>query len=151
MQHLVIQSAQPVAETDSSWEQTAVGYNFSHKYGYGKIDAFEIVSRAKAFNSVKPQNRYESHTVFANQPITPANGGKAVSSVMIEPNVMKEANLASIEHTTVTFTIEHECRGEVSIDLTSPQNITSRLITTRRFDKSTEGFKNWTCMSVKHW
>lgn len=63
----------------------------------------------------------------------------------------KGVGLSRLEHITVGVDIQHERRGDLEILLESPHNVTSQLAARRRFDTSTDGFGNWTFMTVKHW
>jgi len=51
----------------------------------------------------------------------------------------------------VTLNCEHKRRGDVIIELTSPNGIVSVLSPGRKYDDSTKGFKDWRFMSVVHW
>ena len=47
--------------------------------------------------------------------------------------------------------VEHGCRGDLSVDLISPSGLVSHISATRKMDKSDEGYKDWTFMTVVHW
>jgi len=55
LQHLCVQTAQIVDDTDADWVEVANGHKFNHKYGYGKLDAYKLVKAAKTFEKVKLQ------------------------------------------------------------------------------------------------
>ena len=150
MQHLCVHSAQPVDEKDPDWVKTAGGFKFNHKYGFGKLDAYHIVELAKTFKSVKPQAWYESGKVNADAEI-PMDHSYTESVFLVDLDSLKNENFERLEHVTVTVNIEHPRRGDVIIDLVSPHGTVSNLATSRIHDGSTQGFQNWTLMSVKHW
>ncbi|KAJ3414189.1 pheromone processing endoprotease [Chytridiales sp. JEL 0842] len=151
LQHLTVQSAVPFTTRDDSWSTTFAGRKFSHKYGYGKLDAAVIFENSKNFKNVNPQTNITTDVIMVNKEI-PQEQGKDVRSFF---NVTKEdmlrANMTRLEHITVTVTIKHSKRGDVSVQLVSPHNIVSQLAVGRPYDSNTGGFKNWTFMTVKHW
>ncbi|KAI9835173.1 MAG: hypothetical protein M1819_002543 [Sarea resinae] len=150
LQYLVVDTAVPVNEEDGSWQETAIGKKFSHRFGYGKLDAYGIVEAAKTFKSVKPQAWYISPWMHVKHPIPQGDQGLA-STFQITENDLKAANLESLEHVTVTMNVEHGRRGDLSVDLQSPSGVVSHLSATRKNDASKEGYKDWTFMSVVHW
>lgn len=150
LQYLVLDTAVPVNENDPDWEETVIGKKFNHKYGYGKLDAWAIVQAAKKFELVKPQTWYNSPVLVVNHPIPQGQKGLQ-SQIQITADDIKNANLARLEHVTVTMNARHGKRGEMSVDLISPKGIVSQIATQRKFDISQDGYKDWTFMSVKHW
>lgn len=143
-------TAVPVNLDDGEWQTTAIGKQFSHTYGYGKLDSWAIVEAAKTFEKVKPQAWYFSPWVHVNQEIPQGDRGLLVSFLVYEED-LKAANLARVEHVTVTMNVAHSRRGDLSVDLVSPKKVTSHLSATRHLDSSTEGYNDWTFMSVVHW
>ncbi|KAH0558442.1 hypothetical protein GP486_004899 [Trichoglossum hirsutum] len=150
LQYLTHQTAVPVNIEDGSWQPTWVGKNYSHKFGYGKLDSYAIVEAAKTFKSVKPQAWYYSPWLHVNHHIPEGNQG-LVSGIEITEEDLKQANLERLEHVTVTMNVAHARRGDLSVDLISPNGVKSFLSETRFNDDSTLGYKDWTFMSVTHW
>lgn len=150
LQYLALETAIPVNEEVDEWQHTSIGKKFSHKYGYGKIDAYAIVEAARSFKSVKPQAWYNSPWMHVKQSIPQGFQGLA-SSVEITKEQLYEANLERLEHVTVTMNVAHQRRGDLSVELQSPDGIVSHLSATRRNDKSKDGYEDWTFMTVVHW
>lgn len=65
--------------------------------------------------------------------------------------MLKEVNFERVEHVTVTMNVQHGRRGDLSVELISPNGIISHLSATRRLDNSAKGYDDWTFMSVVHW
>ncbi|KAF9435715.1 pheromone processing endoprotease [Entomortierella beljakovae] len=159
IQYLTVHTSVPVDENDPDWTETSVGRLFNHKYGYGKLDAYAIVERSKTWISVGPQVTFESPVITVNGDIpsgvddsTGMTGQIGLPSVFDVTEVaLKEVKFGTLEHITVTVNIKHQFRGEVEVELRSPDNIISKLAVARKFDDSIDGFNNWTFMSVKHW
>ncbi|KAF9299948.1 pheromone processing endoprotease [Mortierella antarctica] len=150
IQYLTMLTAVPVDEHDPDWTETSVGRLFNHKYGYGKLDAYAIVEAAKTWVSVGEQVTFESPVITVDGDIP--NGESGLPSVaLITEKDLKSVKFGRLEHITVTVNIQHQFRGEVEVFLRSPDNIVSQLAVARFKDASTEGFNDWTFMSVKHW
>jgi len=150
LQYLSMDTAVPVNEDDGRWAKTAIGKMYSHRYGYGKLDAYAIVQAAKTFQLVKPQTWYQSPVVIANHEIPQGQRGLK-SEIHITEQQLKDANIARIEHVQVRMNAVHGRRGDMSVDLVSPHGIISHIATKRDLDDSTQGYKNWDFMTVKHW
>lgn len=150
MQYLAMETAVVINENDGSWETTAIGKKFSHTFGYGKIDAYGLVEKAKTWEKVKPQAWFFSPWVHVNEVIPQGGHGLAVS-FDVTPDMLQQANLQRLEHVTVTMNVEHTRRGDLSVDLVSPNKIVSHLSVPRRLDNEASGYEDWTFMSVVHW
>lgn len=73
------------------------------------------------------------------------------SKFTITEQMMKDHNLENLEHIDVRVWIEHSKRGDVEVEITSPNGIKSKLAGRRQYDRATTGFPGWRFMSVKHW
>ncbi|KAK3382448.1 peptidase S8/S53 domain-containing protein [Lasiosphaeria ovina] len=150
MQYLAMVTAVPINLDTDEWQTTTIGKNYSHTFGYGKIDSYAIVEAAKTWKNVKPQAWYFSPWIHVKEAIPQGDKGITVSFEVTE-DMLKNANFERVEHITVTMNIEHGRRGDISVDLISPNKIVSHLSTTRKFDDSPDGYDDWTFMSVVHW
>lgn len=150
LQYLSMETAVPVNIDDGMWEKTAIGKMYSHRYGYGKLDAYTIVQAAKTFELVKPQAWYKSPVVVANRDIPQGQKGLR-SEIRITKEQIKDANIARLEHVQVKMNAVHSRRGDLSVDLISPHGIVSHIATKRDLDNSAQGYQDWDFMTVKHW
>ncbi len=149
-QYVTVKSALPINLDDGSWVTVAKGRKYSHRYGFGKLDAWALVHAAIDHKVVEPQVYYQSPAVQVNQPIP--EGGDGVSSTFeFKQEYMAAAQMSRLEQLTVTVNIQYPRRGDISVSLTSPNGYVSILATTRPYDDNANGFKAWTFMSVKHW
>ncbi|ORY81896.1 peptidase S8/S53 domain-containing protein [Protomyces lactucae-debilis] len=151
LQYLCMQTAIPMDLEDTDWEDTPAGYRFNHKYGYGKMDAWAIVETAKTWNLVKPQSWFNTPKIVVETLLGDAEHKEVKSTFEVTQDHLKEANLERVEHVTVTVNIQHQRRGDVTVDLYSPHGIRSSLATMRSRDVADTGFVDWTFMTVKHW
>lgn len=160
LQYVAMLSSVPVNEDDGDYQINGLDRKYSHKYGYGKIDAYEMAHFGKNWKNVKPQAWYYSDVLDVKDtlnikqgpPGTEDNSPRLSTHIL---NVTKEdlkiMNLERIEHVTVTVNILATVRGGVGVRLTSPKGIVSNLASFRPRDTSGRGFSNWTFMSVAHW
>jgi kexin len=150
IQWLTVMTAIPINQPQDDWQDTPMGRRFSHASGYGKIDAYAIVEAAKNWTSVKPQAWFFSPWMHVRHDIPEGKEGIA-SSFEITEQMLKDANLERVEHVTVTMNVNHTRRGDLSVELRSPEGIVSHIATRRRKDEANAGYDNWTFMSVAHW
>ncbi|KAI0548381.1 peptidase S8/S53 domain-containing protein [Xylaria curta] len=150
MQYIALESAVPVDLDSGEWQPTTMGKKYSHTFGYGKIDTYALVEIAKTWKSVKPQAWFYSPWLHVKKEIPQGDQGLSVN-FEVTKEMLQEANLERLEHVTVTMNVEHTQRGDLSVDLISPDNVISHISATRRLDMSDQGYDDWTFMSVVHW
>lgn len=150
MQYLALNTAVPIGLDTEEWQDTTIGKKFSHTFGYGKVDSYGIVEAAKTWKNVKPQAWYFSPWIHVKQAIPQGEEGISVS-YDVTPDMLKNANLERLEHVTVTMNVAHTRRGDLSVDLISPNKVVSHLSVPRRMDNEASGYEDWTFMSVVHW
>lgn len=151
VQHLCVNTALVVNDNDPDWSTTFAGRPYNHKYGYGKLDTWAIVEAAKTWPLVKPQAWWESavHRVPEGQRAMTPDG--AQSQIDVTPQALQDNNFERLEHITVRVDIEHQRRGNIEVELVSPNGIVSSLARPRRFDNEPSGLEGWQFMTVKHW
>jgi kexin len=160
IQHLCVQSAILVSPEDPDWDTTAVGRQYSYKYGYGRLDAYRYVEMARNWKVVKPQ----AWIFMAPVEIAGAEmingamkGGESITKAGVKSTMKVTAaqmvgnNFQNLEHITVKVWIKHTRRGDVEVSLVSPKGIKSVLAGPRKFDEDTKGFVGWQFMTLKHW
>ena len=150
LQYLIVVTGVQVNEDDESWDKTFIGRPYSHTFGYGKLDAYTFVEKAKTVDLLKPQAWYKSPWMHVKHFIPQGVEG-LLSSFEVTKDHLKKANLERVEHVTVTMNIEHTRRGDLSVELRSPTQMVSHLSVVRRLDEAEEGYVDWTFMSVAHW
>ncbi|RDA95663.1 putative subtilisin-like protease [Ophiocordyceps camponoti-saundersi (nom. inval.)] len=150
VQYLAMDTAVPVADKLDSWQTTSIGKKYSHYFGYGKIDSYALVERAKKWTKVKPQAWFFSPWMHIKRDIPEGDDGLTAYFEVTEA-MMKKANLGRVEHVTITMNVNHTRRGDLSVDLVSPDNIVSHIATARAHDSHNGGYVDWTFMTVVHW
>jgi kexin len=149
VQWLTVMTAVPF-DQPSDWTETTIGKSFSHQFGYGKLDAWAMVEAAKTWKLVKPQAWFYSPWMHVKKAIPQGEQGLA-SIYDVTQEMLTDANLERVEHITLTMNIEHQRRGDLSVELISPDGMKSHLSTTRKNDNFEAGYVDWTFMSVAHW
>jgi kexin len=119
------------------------------------------VKAAQTWNLVKPQARIVSHTIQLNNGTFGEDelfqggqsiGADGIQSTMIVPSEsLAQNNFEALEHINVKVWISHATRGEVEVEIVSPNGIKSVLAAPRKADRATSGYPGWKFMSVKHW
>lgn len=151
VQYLSILSAVGLEKNaDGDWRDSAMGKKYSHRYGFGKIDAHKLIEMSKTWENVNAQTWFYLPTLYVSQS-TNSTEETLESVITISEKSLQDANFKRIEHVTVTVDIDTEIRGTTTVDLISPAGIISNLGVVRPRDVSSEGFKDWTFMSVAHW
>lgn len=140
---------------------TTSGRPYSYKYGYGSLDAWTFVELAKTWKLVKKQAWVDLPQIELNNPAISAGGdmtggefivpGGVKSTVNVNATYLTQNNFETLEHITVKVWISHTKRGDVEVDIVSPNGVRSVLAGARRFDEHTTGYPGWQFMSVKHW
>lgn len=146
---------------DPDWERTASGRLFSYKFGYGALDAFAYVSAAQNWKLVKPQAWIITNTTqLGGGKMAKKHkyeGGEAIgadgikNSIEITKAMMLDNNFETLEHIDVRVWIDHPRRGDVMVELVSPNGIRSILANKREHDDANTGFPGWRFMTIKHW
>ena len=86
-----------------------------------------------------------------------AEGGEPIppdgieSKITITQEMLEQHNFEKLEHITVKVWITHTRRGDVEVELVSPNGIRSILASRRNSDNAKTGYPGWTFMTVKHW
>lgn len=161
MQHCVLHAAVTVNEDDGDYQMTKLGKKFSSKYGFGKVDAYQLVETAKAWKNVKPWTWMYADKIEVNQQIVQKGKGTTGEAspagdiirlkTTISEDDLKVMNFAKVEHVTVVLTIHSTRRGATGVRLVSPLGVKSLLATFRNSDHNVSGFTRWTFMLVAHW
>ena len=136
-----------------------VGY--TAKYGYGLLEAYAFVTAARKWKLVKPQVWVISDTTQLGGGKMPKKdeykGGVPIGpdgrkdSIEITTAMLLDNNLQTLEHIDIRVWINHPRRGDVMVDLVSPNGIKSVLAETRVDDEAKTGFPGWRFMTIKHW
>ncbi|XP_039494211.1 furin-like protease 1 isoform X3 [Drosophila santomea] len=145
LQHIVVRTAKPANLKDSSWSRNGVGRRVSHSFGYGLMDAAEMVRVARTWKSVPEQQRCEINAPHVDKVIPP----RTHITLQLTVNHCRSVNY--LEHVQAKITLTSQRRGDIQLFLRSPANTSVTLLTPRVHDNSRSGFNQWPFMSVHTW
>ncbi len=155
-QSLVIASVQPLAQDDKTWIENGAGLRYSSLFGFGKIDAHALVTKAREWKTLNPPLLRSFPWIRTHQTI-PARKGALVQSLLtleypLHWDYFELAELKRIEHVTVSVNIRHGRRGDLIFRLCSPSHTCFPLTSRRPLDNdSKEGLTGWTFGTVAFW
>ncbi|XP_053997118.1 furin-like protease 1, isoforms 1/1-X/2 [Hylaeus anthracinus] len=145
MQHIVVRTAKPANLKAPDWVTNGVGRNVSHSFGYGLMDAAAMVRLARRWRTVPEQHKCEVSAPHMGRPIPPK------SQLTLELHVKECSGVNFLEHVQAKVSLMATRRGDLQIQLTSPQGTKSTLLAKRQHDVSKAGFDQWPFMSVHTW
>lgn len=79
------------------------------------------------------------------------SGDSTESKITISRDLVSKNNMEKLEHVNIKVWISHTKRGDVEVELISPNGISSVLAARRPEDFADTGFPGWTFMTLKHW
>ncbi len=143
VQEVLMRSATVNQPSDPDWFTNAAGFHFNHDFGAGLINAAAAVALGSNHVNLGTQLNYADQRSGLSFAI-PDN---ATNGVLVTFSVTS-ANLR-LEHVTLTANITHSARGQLAIDLISPQGTVSRLA--ERHGDFNANITDWTYMTVRNW
>lgn len=125
VQEILVNAAIKTGE-DAGWQTNGAGFDVSHDFGFGLIDAKAAVRLAESWNAENALGAEISHSEsFA---ITNANNVIAdLGSQSYTVTIDEAAPDMRVEWVEVSISIEHDTPGNLRIILTGPSGITSIL------------------------
>ncbi|XP_017774307.1 PREDICTED: furin-like protease 2 [Nicrophorus vespilloides] len=152
MQYLVVitSRAEPL-EKESGWVLNGIKRKFSHKFGYGLMDAGGIVSLAEKWTTVPAQHICKSQEVVEDRQIDSTYKFTLVQHMDVNAcsNTLNEVQF--LEHVQCKISLRFFPRGNLRILLTSPMGTTSTLLFERPRDVVSSNFDDWPFLSVHFW
>ena len=146
MQHLVVRTSKPRNLKEAEWATNGAGYNVSHKFGFGVIDAGGLVELAQLWNNVPDQEICESEIQSREKSI---GAGKEETFKITTDGC--DGKIKFLEHVQSIITVQADKRGDVGLRLLSPDGTETTLLTPRKYDRSTKGFNKWPFLNVHTW
>ena len=142
VQHILVDTATQTDPADSDWFVNGSGRLVNHKYGFGAVDAAAAVASAETWTTVGTEVSAQSGTISVGQTIPDNNPTGLTSQFAMTDDVV-------IEWVEITFNATHPYRGDLRVELISPDGTSSILATPR--DDSNDHYNNWVFTSARHW
>lgn len=152
MQHLVVMSSryEPLRH-EKGWSTNGVGRKFSHKFGYGLIDAEAIVRYAEKWTPVPTARICETTSQIKDWEI-PSQVRRQLEVSLITSGCRDTGNhIRYLEHVQAKIALKYQPRGNLKISLISPAGTISHLLFPRPRDIEDIAFNVWPFLSVHFW
>jgi len=138
-------------DTNGAANWNGGGLQVSHDYGFGLVDAQTAVRLAESWQTVRK----------SSNEITTSGSSAPASAIPDNGSVSDTINLATdieIDHVEVTVSIDHTLRGDLVIELTSPDGTTSVLMNRPEKDPNDPDDRgalgddvSWRFYTTHHW
>ncbi|XP_059222311.1 furin-like protease 2 isoform X2 [Stomoxys calcitrans] len=152
MQYLVVYTSRPAPlEKESGWMLNGVKRKYSHKFGYGLMDAGAMVSLAEQWSTVPPQHICKSRENNEDRKIEGTYGYTLATHMDVNGCAGTINEVRYLEHVQCRITLRFFPRGNLRILLTSPMGTTSTLLFERPRDIIKSNFDDWPFLSVHFW
>lgn len=145
VQRVIVDAAVSFNLHHGSWFVNGAGRMYSELFGFGKLDADQLVTKAQSHT---PVNRP------AVRSLPYRSLGAETDTAFLDDRLVKLCGLdhiKTLEHVTVTLTLQHPRRGDLQLFLVSPAGTRVRLMSRRPHDRSGDGLSDWTFMTVGFW
>ncbi|VDP75823.1 unnamed protein product [Echinostoma caproni] len=138
-------------EHTHNWTINGAGLEFNHLFGFGVLDAGDMVRLAKKWKTVPERFHCIAGSFVGRKTI------RLLEPVEVELNTNAckgnpENQVNYLEHVQAFVTLRASRRGDLTIFITSPMNTTSMLLRRRPKDAdSIRGFTKWPFMTTHTW
>ncbi|KII65327.1 PC3-like endoprotease variant B [Thelohanellus kitauei] len=147
IQHLIVHSSTLTSPLDKGWQINGAGHHFNHKFGFGKLDAYNMVQMARRWKNVGPQRI--CNTFKLESPVILPSNGSLELHVQSDGCKFSPANFVTkLEHVVLRMSFDAITRGSISIGLTSPMKTYSQMLSRRSRDIEET---DWNYMTVFNW
>jgi len=146
----VVQSSKRQKLQAPDWRVNAVGRDYSHRYGYGLMDAGRLVEMAQEW-TVVPQQRNCTTKVIQNSSQYREIKGRTPIIVPFDIHSDCYQYVDRLEHVMVKLTLDFDRRGDLKISLVSPSGTQSDILDRRPHDYSSRGFSEFEFLTVHMW
>lgn len=149
--HMLAETCWQVDATDGEWITNAAGNTWNPNYGFGLINATSFISQLNLVSSLSAVQELTIGTTAVNLSVTNAVG--RVQEFELSPDDPEDPGyqetLPPLEDIEVTLNITHTYRGDIEVQLTSPQGTTCTLL----YSNGRDSFDDisWTALSNAFW
>ena len=142
VQHILIKTAEQNDPSHPEWSYNAAGHLINHRFGFGRIDAEAAVEAAQTWTNVDAHVSATIPPKVANAPI-PEDGTYVSSQITVTDNI-------KLEHVEIVLNATHNYRGDIEVELISPDGTVSRMMYGRLLDNGID-YEEYKMMTVRHW
>lgn len=123
VRELVAYSARQNDPGDTDWSMNGAGLNINHKYGFGALDATNLLMNASNWVRISTPQIIDAKAILS--PNTPIPDNDLVTGATV--NYPVTTGISYIEYVDVEFTSNHTYFPELYVLITSPSGTTSFL------------------------
>ncbi|XP_065672531.1 proprotein convertase subtilisin/kexin type 6 isoform X3 [Hydra vulgaris] len=152
VQHILIESSKLDKLLGDDFKYNGAGKQFSHHFGFGIVNAENLVDIAEGWTTVGEQ--HSCYHQKKNMPY-PHNRFNNSFPIVLQFNTTACSGTSQVvnfvEHVHVVATFYHYRRGATEISVVSPSGTESWILKERKMDIRDGEFKNWKFLSNHFW
>ncbi len=142
VQEILVQTSRKNDPNDTSWNTNGAGFDVSHKYGFGAVDAGAAVEMAENWVTLDAEIN-ATYGPFVEYEDIPDDNSTWTEFTLDVPLELR------IESIDVIVDINHTYRGDLDIVLESPDGTESWLA--EDHNDGNDDYSNWLFNTVHHW
>ncbi|VDK62509.1 unnamed protein product [Onchocerca ochengi] len=136
--------------THFEWKMNGVGLEFNHLFGFGVLDAAEMVMLAMVWKTAPPRFHCEAGTIATLHEIP--SKGNLVLEMITDACMGTPTEVNYLEHVQAVVTLNSSRRGDTTLYLVSPSGTQTMILSRRPKDNDNKnGFTNWPFMTTHTW
>jgi len=136
--------------THFEWQMNGVGLEYNHLFGYGVLDAAEMVLLAVVWKTSPPRFHCEAGTIQTPHEIP--SDGIVILEIDTDACVGTPTEVNYIEHVQAIVSLNSSRRGDTTMYLVSPAGTRTMILSRRpKDDDSRDGYTNWPFMTTHTW
>ncbi|EFN62718.1 Neuroendocrine convertase 1 [Camponotus floridanus] len=152
VQHLMAWSSEysPLSQ-NPGWFKNAAGFLFNPAFGFGLMNGEALVMASYNWETV-PEKTICVVNMYNTDDFKIAYGNTK-HLLFDASNVCRtsESEIIFLEHVEIEVNLEYSRRGALEMYLRSPSGTLVQILSSRKWDKSKDGFRKWKFMSVATW
>jgi len=132
------------------WQMNGVGLEYNHLFGFGVLDAAEMVMLARVWKTVPPRYHCEAGSIIESRRIP--TSGNLLMEIDTNACAGTGTEVNYIEHVQAVISLNATRRGDMTLYLISPTGTRSMILSRRpKDDDRRDGFTNWPFMTTHMW
>uniref|UniRef100_A0A1I7XFR8 Neuroendocrine convertase 2 n=1 Tax=Heterorhabditis bacteriophora TaxID=37862 RepID=A0A1I7XFR8_HETBA len=136
--------------THFEWQMNGVGLEYNHLFGFGVLDAAEMVMLAMVWKTAPPRYHCTGGTIDSAHEIP--EDGNLVLELDTDACVGTATEVRYLEHVQAVVSFNSSRRGDTTLYLVSPMGTRTMILSRRpKDDDAKDGFTNWPFMTTHTW
>jgi len=132
------------------WQMNGVGLEYNHLFGYGVMDAAEMVMLARVWKTSPARYHCEAGSIMEHKEIP--SDGNLVMEINTDACAGSDVEVNYLEHVQAVVSLNSSRRGDTTLYLISPSGTQSMILSPRpKDDDPRDGFTNWPFMTTHTW